>query len=64
MTNVTAEQLEQFESTFKAFDKDQSNTLQAFEFKAVLASLGQHYAASIRYCLLIITYSLSIGRSI
>jgi hypothetical protein len=43
MTNVTPEQLEQFESTFKMFDKDNSNALQDFEFKAVLASLGQYY---------------------
>ena len=43
MTNVTPEQLEEFESTFKAFDKDNSNALSDHEFKACLASLGKAY---------------------
>lgn len=43
LTNVTPQLLEEFESTFRAFDKDQSNSLSAFEFKACLASLGKAY---------------------
>ena len=40
MTNLTPAQLEEFESTFRHFDKDDSNTLNSYEFKAALASLG------------------------
>ncbi|CAI2169201.1 8863_t:CDS:10 [Funneliformis geosporum] len=43
MTNLTPAQLEEFESTFRHFDKDGSNTLNAYEFKAALASLGLLY---------------------
>ncbi|KAI3630337.1 hypothetical protein MIR68_011772 [Amoeboaphelidium protococcarum] len=43
MTNITPQQLEEFETTFKAFDKNNSNTLQFHEFKACLASLGKAY---------------------
>ncbi|CAG8495259.1 3574_t:CDS:10 [Acaulospora colombiana] len=43
MTNLTPAQLEEFESTFRHFDKDASNTLNIFEFKAALASLGLMY---------------------
>jgi len=39
LTNVTPQQLEDFESTFHHFDKDNSNTLNTFEFKAALAGL-------------------------
>ncbi|KAF5389247.1 hypothetical protein D9757_003426 [Collybiopsis confluens] len=40
MTNLTPAQLEQFESTFRYFDKDESNTLNQSEMTAALASLG------------------------
>lgn len=44
MTNLTPAQLEQFESTFRYFDKDESNTLSQAEMTAALASLGIIYA--------------------
>ncbi|KAM5539464.1 hypothetical protein V8D89_006916 [Ganoderma adspersum] len=44
MTNLTPAQLEQFESTFRYFDKDESNTLNQFEMSAALASLGIVYS--------------------
>ncbi|TQS31735.1 hypothetical protein Golomagni_07975, partial [Golovinomyces magnicellulatus] len=40
MTNLTPIQLEEFESVFKHFDRDDSNSLQELEFNAALASLG------------------------
>ncbi|KAJ3731291.1 actinin-like protein [Lentinula guzmanii] len=40
MTNLTPAQLEQFESTFRYFDKDETNTLNQSEMTAALASLG------------------------
>lgn len=40
MTNVTPQQLEEFEMTFRHFDRDNSNSLSATEFKASLAGLG------------------------
>ncbi|KAG0239019.1 hypothetical protein BGW41_007966 [Actinomortierella wolfii] len=43
MTNLTPAQLEEFESTFRYFDKDQSNSLSSIEFNAALASLGIMY---------------------
>ncbi|KAF5382629.1 hypothetical protein D9615_003017 [Tricholomella constricta] len=43
MTNLTPAQLEQFESTFRYFDKDESNTLSVSEIAAALASLGIVY---------------------
>lgn len=46
MTNLTPAQLEEFESTFRHFDKDSSNTLNLYEFKAALASLGIFYNVS------------------
>ncbi len=46
MTNLTPAQLEEFESTFRHFDKDASNTLNAYEFKAALSSLGILYNVS------------------
>lgn len=46
MTNLTPAQLEQFESTFRYFDKDESNTLNQFEMSAALASLGIVYSVS------------------
>ncbi|CAG8603446.1 9780_t:CDS:10, partial [Paraglomus occultum] len=44
MTNLTPVQLEEFESTFRHFDKDSSNTLSPVEFSAALASLGISYS--------------------
>ena len=43
MTNLTPIQLEEFESVFRHFDKDTSNSLQELEFSAALASLGLVY---------------------
>ncbi|RFU33915.1 hypothetical protein B7463_g2399, partial [Scytalidium lignicola] len=40
VTNLTPIQLEEFESVFRHFDRDVSNTLQELEFSAALASLG------------------------
>lgn len=42
-TNLTPAQLEEFESTFRYFDKDSSNTLTVPELGAALASLGIIY---------------------
>ncbi|KAI8050365.1 calponin homology domain-containing protein [Syncephalis plumigaleata] len=44
MTNLTPAQLEEFESAFRFFDKDHSNTLTELEFKACLAGLGHSYS--------------------
>ena len=46
MTNLTPAQIEQFESTFRYFDKDETNTLNVSEMAAALASLGIVYAVS------------------
>ena len=43
MTNLTPIQLEEFESVFRHFDRDGSNSLQEFEFSAALASLSLVY---------------------
>lgn len=43
MTNLTPIQLEEFESVFRHFDRDGSNTLRELEFSAALASLGLVY---------------------
>ncbi|KAL7748857.1 alpha-actinin [Sorochytrium milnesiophthora] len=43
MTNLTPQQLEEFETTFRQFDKDLSNSLSRIEFKASLAGLGIAY---------------------
>lgn len=40
MTNLTPIQLEEFESVFRHFDREVSNSLQELEFSAALASLG------------------------
>jgi Ca2+-binding EF-hand superfamily protein len=40
MTNLTPIQLEEFESVFRHFDRDASNSLMELEFSAALASLG------------------------
>jgi len=44
MTNLTPAQLEEFESTFRYFDKDETNTLHLAELIAALASLGIVYS--------------------
>lgn len=43
MTNLTPIQLEEFESVFRHFDRDMSNSLGELEFSAALASLGLVY---------------------
>ena len=43
MSNLTPIQLEEFESVFRHFDRDNSNTLHEIEFSAALASLGLVY---------------------
>ncbi|KAF2861994.1 alpha-actinin, sarcomeric [Piedraia hortae CBS 480.64] len=43
MTNLTPVQLEEFESVFRHFDRDGSNSLQELEFSAAVASLGLVY---------------------
>jgi Ca2+-binding EF-hand superfamily protein len=43
MTNLTPIQLEEFESVFRHFDRDVSNSLHELEFSAALASLGLVY---------------------
>ncbi|KAI0392572.1 calponin homology domain-containing protein [Xylariaceae sp. FL0594] len=43
MTNLTPIQLEEFESVFRHFDRDDTNTLSELEFSAALASLGLVY---------------------
>ncbi|KAL1405125.1 alpha-actinin [Vanrija albida] len=42
-TNITPAKLEEFESTFKHFDKDGTNTLSVYEMHSALASLGIVY---------------------
>lgn len=44
MSNLTPAQLEQFESTFRYFDRDGNNTLNVPEMTAALASLGIVYS--------------------
>ena len=46
MTNLTPAQLEQFESTFRYFDRDETNTLSLTEMSAALASQGVVYSVS------------------
>lgn len=46
MTNLTPAQLEQFEGTFRYFDRDETNTLNISEMAAALASLGIVYPVS------------------
>jgi len=48
MTNLTPAQLEQFESTFRYFDKGESNTLSQPEMTAALASLGIVYSVRVQ----------------
>ena len=47
LTNLTPAQIEQFESTFRYFDKDETNTLNVSEMAAALASLGIVYGVSL-----------------
>lgn len=42
-TNITPAKLEEFESTFKHFDKDGTNVLTVYEMHSALASLGIVY---------------------
>ncbi|CUA68761.1 Alpha-actinin-like protein 1 [Schizosaccharomyces pombe 972h-] [Rhizoctonia solani] len=44
MSNLTPAQLEQFESTFRYFDRDETNTLELAEMTSALASLGIVYS--------------------
>ncbi|CCO29137.1 Alpha-actinin A AltName: Full=Actin-binding protein A [Rhizoctonia solani AG-1 IB] len=44
MSNLTPAQLEQFESTFRYFDRNETNTLELAEMIAALASLGIVYS--------------------
>ncbi|KAJ2548317.1 alpha-actinin, partial [Coemansia sp. RSA 1933] len=43
MTNLTPAQLEEFEATFRYFDRDDSNVLNDVEFRAALDSLGHSF---------------------
>ena len=43
-TKLTPAQLEEFESTFRHFDRDQTNTLGVNEFSAALSALGIVYS--------------------
>jgi len=47
LTNLTPAQIEQFESTFRYFDKDETNTLNVSEMAAALASLGIVYGVNL-----------------
>jgi Ca2+-binding EF-hand superfamily protein len=40
MTNVSPQKLEEFESTFRHFDRENANSLNAAEFKAAVSALG------------------------
>lgn len=46
MSNLTPAQLEQFENTFRYFDRDGNNTLSVPEMTAALASLGIVYSVA------------------
>lgn len=52
MSNLTPAQLEQFESTFRYFDHDETNTLDLDEMAAALASLGIVYSVCYPDCAL------------
>lgn len=49
MSNLTPAQLEQFESTFRYFDRDGNNTLSVPEMTAALASLGIVYSVRLSF---------------
>ena len=42
-TNLTPDQLEEFEAVFLHFDRERNNSLKIEEFGAALASLGMNY---------------------
>lgn len=42
-TNLTPDQLEEFEAVFLHFDRERNNLLKMEEFGAALASLGMNY---------------------
>ena len=63
MTNLTPAQLEQFDSTFRYFDKDTTNTLTISEMAAALASLGIVYSVSIDKLQLEVDSILTNGRT-
>jgi Ca2+-binding EF-hand superfamily protein len=42
-TNLTPDQLEEFEAVFLHFDRERNNSLKMEEFGAALASLGMNY---------------------
>ncbi|KAJ2018591.1 alpha-actinin [Coemansia sp. S85] len=44
MTNLTPAQLEEFEATFRHFDRDSTNVLNDVEFRAALDSLGHSFS--------------------
>lgn len=44
ITNITPAEIEEFESVFRHFDRDNNNTLGHAEFSAALASLGYAYS--------------------
>ncbi|KAJ2421960.1 alpha-actinin, partial [Coemansia sp. RSA 2524] len=44
MTNLTPAQLEEFEATFRYFDRDSRNALSDAEFRAALDSLGHSFS--------------------
>ncbi|KAJ2770180.1 alpha-actinin, partial [Coemansia nantahalensis] len=44
MTNLTPAQLEEFETTFRYFDRDGGNALSGTEFRAALDSLGHSFS--------------------
>jgi Ca2+-binding EF-hand superfamily protein len=46
---LTPAQLEEFESTFRHFDSDDTNTLEIEEFTAALASLGISYSVRLPF---------------
>lgn len=47
MTKLTPAQVEEFETTFRYFDRDEENKLALPEFSAALASLGIVYSVSV-----------------
>jgi Ca2+-binding EF-hand superfamily protein len=42
-SNITEDQMNEFQETFRHFDKDRSNALDKLEFRACLKTLGQDY---------------------
>jgi Ca2+-binding EF-hand superfamily protein len=50
-TKLTPAQLEEFESTFRHFDREQTNTLGLAEFSAALSALGIIYSDDDTYAI-------------